>query len=103
MKVLITGAQGQVGKELVAITKQRGFDIISASHSDLDITQFKNVRSYVRLYKPNIIINAAAYTAVDRAEEEQDIAYAINRDGASYLAEICKEQNENKAHRTDTR
>jgi dTDP-4-dehydrorhamnose reductase len=93
MKILITGAQGQVGKELVSIANQRGFDVIAAGRTQLDIAQFKNVKNYVQLYNPNIIINAAAYTAVDKAEEEQEIAYAINRDGAENLAAVCKEKN----------
>jgi len=53
----------------------------------------KNIESSIQLQKPDIVINAAAYTAVDKAEEYQDIAYAINRDGAENLAAVCEEQN----------
>ena len=93
MKILITGAQGQVGKELVSIANQRGFDVIAAGQTELDITQLKNIKSYFEVHQPDLVINAAAYTAVNKAEEEQDIAYAINRDGAANLAAVSKEKN----------
>ena len=93
MKILITGAQGQVGKELVTAANEQGFTVIAAGRNELDITQTKNVKSYIESQQPNIVINAAAYTAVDKAEAEQEIAYAINRDGAANLATVCKEQN----------
>ena len=89
MKILITGAQGQVGSELAAIAIQSNHNVIAATRSDLDITNEKNVEAYISQVKPDIIINAAAYTAVDKAEEEQDIAYAINCDGAKNLAITC--------------
>ncbi len=93
MKILITGAQGQVGKELVSIANQRGFDVIAAGQTELDITQLKNIESYVEVLQPDLVINAAAYTAVNKAEEEQDITYAINRDGTANLAAVSKEKN----------
>ena len=93
MKVLITGAQGQVGKELTQIANEKGFEVISAGRGDLDITQAKNVESYITQCQPGIVINAAAFTAVDKAESEQDLAFAINRDGAKNIACACKKQN----------
>ncbi len=93
MKILITGAKGQVGKELVSIANQRGFDVIAAGQTELDITQLKNIESYVEVHQPDLVINAAAYTAVNKAEEEQDITYAINRDGTANLAAVSKEKN----------
>ena len=93
MKILITGAQGQVGKELVSIANQRGFDDNAAGQTELDITQLKNIESYVEVLQPDLVINAAAYTAVNKAEEEQDITYAINRDGTANLAAVSKEKN----------
>ena len=92
MKILITGAQGQVGKELVSIAKQH-YDVISAGRDELDITQEKNVTEYIESSQPDIVINAAAYTAVDKAEEDQEMAYAINRDGAKNLASACAQHN----------
>ena len=93
MKLLITGAYGQVGKELVNIATQSGFEVIATGSKELDITKIEGIKEYISSHQPNVIINAAAYTAVDKAEEEQDLAYAINRDGAANLAKICSEQN----------
>lgn len=92
MNILITGAQGQVGKELVNIANQH-HDVISAGRTELDITQLKSVEDYIQSSSPDIVINAAAYTAVDKAEEDQEIAYAINCDGAKNLATTCLKQN----------
>ena len=93
MKVLITGAQGQVGKELTQIANEKGFDVVAASRVDLDITQAQSVENYITQCQPDIVINAAAHTAVDKAESEQDLAFAINRDGAKNIAGACKKQN----------
>lgn len=93
MKILITGAQGQVGKELKTVANEQGFTVIAAGRNELDVTKLEKVKSYIQSKNADIVINAAAYTAVDKAEEEQDIAYAINRDGASNLARASKEQN----------
>jgi len=93
VKILITGAEGQVGKELVTIANQHNYDVISAGRVELDITQVKSVADYIQSSQPDIIINAAAYTAVDKAEEEQITAYAINRDGVDNLAAVCAKQN----------
>ena len=90
MKILITGAQGQVGKELVSIANQRCFDVIVAGQTELDITQLKNIKSYFEVHQPDLVINAAAYTAVNKAEEEQDITYAINRDGTANSMLDCE-------------
>lgn len=91
MKILITGAQGQVGKELTSLAKERGYDVIAAGRSDLDITQATDVQDFINHHHPDVVINAAAYTAVDKAEEEQVLAYAINRDGAKNIATACTE------------
>ena len=93
MKVLITGAQGQVGKEIAYLANKYQYDVIAASRIDLDITNSKNLNNYIKNHKPDIVINAAAYTAVDKAEEEQALAYAINHNGAENLAATCLEQS----------
>ena len=93
MKILITGAQGQVGKELTLLAREKGFNIVAASRADLDITHAQNVENYIAQNRPDIVINAAAHTAVDKAESEQELAFAINRDGARNIASACKKQN----------
>lgn len=92
MKILISGAQGQVGKELAAIANKRNYNVIAASRNELDVTQEHDVVAFISEHAPDIVINAAAYTAVDKAEEEQDRAYAINHDGAKNLAIACSKQ-----------
>ena len=93
MKILVTGAKGQVGSELVLEGQRRGLQILAAGREELDITQEDNVKKYFREHQPGMVINAAAYTAVDRAEAEPDLAYAINRDGTANLARACAETN----------
>ena len=92
-KILITGAQGQVGKELAKVAAEKNFKVIAASRAELDITQRQNVEQYIVQTQPDIVINAAAHTAVDKAETEKDLAFAINYDGASNIALSCEKQN----------
>lgn len=90
MKVLITGCNGQVGHCLTErLTKQA--EVLALDYEGLDITDRDAVLNKVAVFQPNYIINAAAHTAVDRAEQEVELSYAINRDGPSYLAEAAKE------------
>ena len=90
-KILITGAGGQVGQELAQITTP--CEIIALTRGDLDIAHKHSVEEAVHAHQPDIIINAAAYTAVDKAEEEPEKAFAINRDGVRYLATACSEKS----------
>ncbi len=92
MKVLITGCNGQVGHCLTERLKNKA-DILALDRKELDITDPKVVIKTVSDFKPDYIINAAAHTAVDRAEEEIELSYAINRDGPQYLAEAAQQIN----------
>ena len=93
MKVLVTGANGQVGSELVRQGEHIGLEMLVTGRGELDISQRDAVDSFIRMSKPDIVINAAAYTAVDRAESEPELAYAINRDGAAFLAQACADNS----------
>ncbi len=90
MKILITGAKGQVGTDLVLEAKKRNHEVFGFTSSKLDITSKAVVDATVATIKPDVVINAAAYTAVDKAEEEKDKAYAVNETGVKNLAETCK-------------
>ncbi|SDF71637.1 dTDP-4-dehydrorhamnose reductase [Sporolituus thermophilus] len=96
-KVLITGANGQLGRAL-----QRQFSgkyaLVLCDLSELNITSFTACRDAVRTYRPDIIINAAAYTNVERAEDEPDAAYAVNAIGAHNLALACRESGTKLVH-----
>lgn len=89
-KVLITGAGGQVGRALLA-TVPDNFEAIAGTHGDLDIGAGEAVRDYIGRHRPAVIINAAAYTAVDKAESQADTAQRINAEGPGHLAAAARE------------
>ncbi|MEE9325825.1 MAG: dTDP-4-dehydrorhamnose reductase [Cocleimonas sp.] len=89
-QVLITGGNGQLGHELQRTVLQ-GYSCVSTDVDALDITDSGAVNDFVAKLKPDVIINAAAYTAVDKAEEEAALATAINTTGAANLAQTCKD------------
>ncbi|MBZ9636918.1 dTDP-4-dehydrorhamnose reductase [Clostridium sp. FP1] len=87
MKILITGANGQLGTELANQYKDiKSIDLILAGKSELDITNLHDVYSFVNQKKPDVIINCAAFTAVDICESQIDMAYKINAIGPKNLA-----------------
>ncbi len=90
LKVLITGAAGQLGSELLRAAPE-GVECIAATREVLNIADVAQVQALLQKERPGLVINAAAYTAVDKAESEQDIARAINADGAGNLATVCAE------------
>jgi dTDP-4-dehydrorhamnose reductase len=89
MKILITGANGQVGKELQHRLSSFG-EIVAIDREELDLIDEFGVRSFVRDTRPNLVINAAAYTAVDRAESEPELAHLLNAVAPRILAEETK-------------
>jgi len=88
MRVLVTGCNGQVGHSLVQRLKDN-VELLAVDRAKLDITDSDAVFETVQNFKPDYIINAAAHTAVDKAEEEVDLSYVINRDGSAYLAQAA--------------
>lgn len=94
MKILITGKNGQVGSCLVdQLIIISDVTLLALDRDQLDITDATQVNRVVAEFNPNIIINAAAYTAVDKAEQESELAYAINRDGPQNLALAANKVN----------
>lgn len=91
MKLLLTGAKGQVGSEIVKICARENISLITLDHQQCDIADLNAVENNLKKYRPDIVINAAAYTVVDRAETEPQLAYAVNTQGAANLATICAE------------
>jgi len=89
MKLLVLGAGGQVGHELCRLTWPAGYSIAAFGRDGVDISQREPVLAMVARERPDIVINAAAYTAVDRAESEPDIAWASNCTGPANLAAAC--------------
>ena len=84
--ILLTGATGQVGSELLNTLSPLG-EVIAPPRSTLDLTNIQSIRDTIRTLRPRWIVNPAAYTAVDKAESEPDLAYAINRDAIRAIGE----------------
>lgn len=92
MRVLVTGCNGQVGHCLTeTLSNSENVSLLAVDREELDITSQKAVSDMVKAFKPTIIINAAAHTSVDKAEDEVELSFAINRDGPKFLAEAAKE------------
>ena len=90
MRILLTGANGQVGWELAHRGGQQGLEVLALDRSDLDITDPVLVNKQVNRSAVSLVVNAAGYTAVDQAESEPELAFAVNRDGPACLASACE-------------
>jgi len=97
VKVLIAGAAGQVGRALVD-SAPTPIEVVKCSHQNLDVADERAVLSCIRLHAPDVIVNAAAYTAVDRAESEPELARRVNSDGPRYLALAAREVGARLVH-----
>ena len=98
-KILVTGGNGQLGKELREFSSlHTGLEFVFLSREELPIHQFELVRNYFDTLQPAYCINCAAYTAVDKAESEKDLAFQINGEAVGVLAAICKEHETKLIH-----
>src|SRR6056297_1931530 len=91
MRVLVTGANGQLGSELVRLYAARsGDEVLGIDLPELDITSTESVAHTVSEFRPDVVINCAAWTAVDAAEENEPAAMAVNGEGPEKLAAACR-------------
>lgn len=91
MKILVTGREGQVVQSLLEKADQRpDLEVIALGRPELDLKKPDTVRSAIEAIKPDLVVSAAAYTAVDLAEDEQELAFAVNATGAQAVAEAAK-------------
>ena len=90
MKILVTGVKGQLGYDVVREGESRGLEIFGTDVDNMDITDAGQVKQVVEDYKPDAVIHCAAYTAVDAAEDNQELCRKINVDGTRNIAEVCK-------------
>jgi dTDP-4-dehydrorhamnose reductase len=97
MKILLTGKTGQIGGELNNILKDMG-ELVSVGREQLDLSKINSIEPAVLDIQPNIIINAAAYTAVDKAEEAPDLATTINGIAPGVLAKAAKKVGASLIH-----
>jgi len=91
MKVLVTGVKGQLGYDVVKVLEARGISCKGVDIEDFDLTNELAVSRYIRDFAPTAVIHCAAYTAVDRAEDDKDLCYAVNVTGPENIARVCKE------------
>lgn len=91
--IIVTGAAGQLGGDVCRILKEKNIPYKGIDKDDVDITSEKAVADYFANCNFDVLIHCAAYTAVDKAEEEKDLCYAINAKGTENLARICREKN----------
>ena len=89
MRILLTGKNGQVGSELNKILSQFG-EVIATGRNEMNLADSSQIRRVVQQVKPKLIINAGAYTAVDKAESDQELAKAVNGIAPKILAEEAK-------------
>ena len=89
MKLLITGANGQLGHELVRATIAAGHEVVATSHETLDITKKSDVDAAITAARPDVVIHAAAWTAVDACESDPEKALLVNGTATKYIADAA--------------
>lgn len=89
--ILVTGAAGQLGTDVVLELQKRGIEHLGIDIADVDITDREKVSAFLTSRTPDCVIHCAAYTAVDKAEDEPDLCMRINEDGTENLAVVCRE------------
>jgi dTDP-4-dehydrorhamnose reductase len=92
VKILLTGANGQIGTEIRSLGVARNIELIATTSQQLNITDAQQIQAAISEQQPDVVINAAAYTAVDAAENDEAAAYAVNETGARNLAIACENQ-----------
>lgn len=94
MKILVTGVKGQLGYDCVKELTKRGYtEVLGIDVDELDITNEQKVHEFINNYKPDVVMHNAAYTSVDKAEQNPEICYKVNALGTKYIAEACREVN----------
>jgi dTDP-4-dehydrorhamnose reductase len=98
LKILLLGANGQLGRCLQEEVLEYNYELIALSHSDLDIFDYPKLFSFVEKHSPDVVINAAAYTNVPGAETDQSLALSTNSYGALNLASVCRNTQSKLIH-----
>jgi dTDP-4-dehydrorhamnose reductase len=98
VKLLVTGAGGQLGHDVVAHASSVGDEVIAADRASIDIADRDSVIAAVRSIRPDAIVNAAAYTAVDACETNVDHAFAVNAHAVEFLAEVAADVGAHLVH-----
>src|SRR5438132_6690662 len=98
MKILVFGAGGQVGREVCRAKWPARYQLLPFERKAIDITGSASVSQTIARERPDLVINLAAYTAVDRAESEPEAAWAVNCAGAAHIAAVCGEDGPPLVH-----
>lgn len=91
--IIVTGAAGQLGGDVCRTLKEKSISYKGIDRDDVDITSEEEVKEFFEKTNFDVMIHCAAYTAVDKAEEEKELCYAVNAKGTENLAKICREKN----------
>ena len=89
MRILVTGSGGQLGYDVMKVLKQHNIDCLGADRAKLDITDYLSAHKFIIAYNPDVIIHCAAYTAVDKAEDDVECCRRVNALGTENIAKIC--------------
>jgi len=98
MRILVTGARGMLGTDLVCLLEEKGHELFATDVEELDITNLDFLDKMIGDICPDVVINCAAYSDVDKAEEEGKIAFLVNGLGVRNLAHVCGELNIDLCH-----
>ncbi|MFO0416774.1 MAG: dTDP-4-dehydrorhamnose reductase [Pseudomonadota bacterium] len=98
MKILLFGGSGQLGFEVRKRAADLNFEVVSPVTQEVNITDLEQVSKLFDNLRPSVVINSAAYTAVDKAEEEREKAWAINADGVANIASVCAKNETRLIH-----
>lgn len=88
--ILITGSDGQLGYDVIRELKKRKIDCIGSVRSDFELTDYEETEKYILKIKPDCIIHCAAYTNVNKAENEKELCYKVNVNGTENIAKVCR-------------
>ena len=91
LKILVTGANGQLGHDILLNLAARGIEGIPADLAEFDITQAMATEQFILAHRPDAVIHCAAYTAVDKAEDDPELCRLINQTGSENIARACKQ------------
>lgn len=93
LKFMVTGVNGQLGHDLVIKLKEMNLDVIAPWREEFNVINEEQVKTYIFKEKPDVIIHCAAYTAVDKAEDEKELCYLVNVEGTKFIAESAEKIN----------
>ena len=90
MKILVTGITGQLGFDVMTELHNRNIEAIGAARKDFDLNDKTSIKKFITKHSPDAVIHCAAYTAVDKAEDEPEVAMQVNGRATEVIAEVCK-------------